>query len=138
MARITSSRGGDRTIGVLSRDTGVKIETIRYYERIGILPAPPRTEGGHRVYPAEDVRRLTFVRRARELGFSLGEVRELLRLAEDGGTCGDVKAITLAHAASVARKIADLDRLRTVLADMAATCEDGRVPDCPIIEALSA
>lgn len=138
MAGITTSRGGDRTIGVLSRDTGVKIETIRYYERIGILPAPHRTEGGHRVYPAETVRRLTFVRRARELGFSLQEVRGLLKLAEDRGTCAEVKAITLAHAASVARKIEDLDRLRTVLADMAATCEDGRVPDCPIIEALSA
>lgn len=124
------------TIGTLSRRTGCKVETIRYYERIGLLPVPPRTAGGHRAYAGEHLRRLFFIRRARQLGFALSEVRILLGLSEGGGSCAEVRAVTLDHLAQVRRKIDDLQRLEAVLGEMAARCEDGAVPDCPIIEAL--
>ncbi len=124
------------TIGALSRCTDCKIKTIRYYERIGLLPAPPRTAGGHRAYGDEHLRRLFFIRRARHLGFALSEVRTLLGLSEGGGSCAEVRAVTLDHLAQVRRKIADLRRLESVLGEMAAQCEGGTVPDCPIIEAL--
>ncbi len=125
------------TIGNLSKQTGCNIETIRYYERIGIMPAPPRTTGGHRVYGQDHVKRLTFIRRGRELGFKLEEVRGLLRLVDgDDYTCGEVKLLTLDHAREVRGKIADLRKMERVLTKMAAECEGGEVPDCPIIEAL--
>ena len=119
------------------RRTGCGIETIRYYERIGLLPAPPRSSGGHRLYGDAHLRRLTFVRRSRALGFTLAEVRELLGLVDGGAyTCADVRMITLDHLVEVRRKLADLKRLEAVLDDMAARCEGGRVPDCPVIDAL--
>lgn len=125
------------TIGKLVARTGVKVETIRYYERIGLLPVPARTEGGHRLYDREDGRRLKFIRRARELGFSIGEVRELLRLVDGGAyTCAQVKAVTARHLADVRRKLADLRRLERTLGTVAARCEGGTVPDCPILDAL--
>jgi MerR family mercuric resistance operon transcriptional regulator len=125
-------------IGALSERTGVNIETIRYYERIGMLPAPPRSEGGHRVYGSEHLKRLAFVRRCRELGFSLDDIRLLLNLVDGGDyTCAEVKAMTLAHADAIRRKIADLRRMERVLKDMAARCDDGNVPECAIVEALS-
>ncbi len=125
------------SIGALSKATGCNIETIRYYERIGLLPKPPRTQGGHRQYDEPELKRLTFVRRSRALGFTLDEIRGLLGLVDGGDyTCGEVKAITLDHLEEIRRKIADLTRLETVLRDMAAECEGGTVPDCPVIEAL--
>ncbi len=125
------------TIGKMSKLTGCNIETIRYYERIGIMPAPPRTTGGHRVYGQDQVKRLTFIRRGRELGFKLAEVRGLLRLVDgDDYTCGEVKLLTLDHAREVRGKIADLRKMERVLTKMAAECEGGEVPECPIIEAL--
>jgi MerR family mercuric resistance operon transcriptional regulator len=137
MPAITVSRGSGLTIGALSRRTRVNIETIRFYERIGILPKPPRSAGGHRIYGQDELMRLGFVRRSRELGFSLDEVRGLLRLV-DGGcwTCAEVKAITLNHLADVRGKIADLRRLERTLADVAGKCRGGKVPECPVIEAL--
>lgn len=126
-------------IGTLSRRTGVNIETIRYYERIGIMPEPPRSTGGQRIYETSHRRRLTFVRRSRELGFSLDEIRALLGLVDGGAyTCGEVHEMTLAHIADIRRKIADLRRMEQVLKDMAAKCEGGDVPECPILDALSA
>lgn len=126
-------------IGALSKRTGVKIETIRYYERIGIMPEPPRTEGGQRVYDHGHLSRLAFIRRSRELGFSLDDIRALLKLVDGGDyTCGEVRDMTVAHIADVRRKIADLRRMERVLKDMAAKCEGGDVPECPIVEALSA
>lgn len=137
MPVITVSRDPALTIGALSKRTGVNIETIRFYERIGILPEPPRTEGGHRAYGRRHLKRLSFVRRSRELGFSLDEVRGLLRLVDGGRyTCAEVKAITLDHLADVRRKIADLRRLERSLADVAGKCGGGKVPDCPVIDAL--
>ena len=125
------------SIGALSKATGCNIETIRYYERIGLLPKPLRTEGGHRQYGEAELKRLTFVRRSRALGFTLDEIRGLLGLVDGGDyTCGEVKVITLDHLQDIRRKIADLKRLEAVLRDMAAQCEGGTVPDCPVIEAL--
>ncbi len=131
-------RGGRLTIGELSKRTGCIIETIRYYERIGLMPEPPRTEGGHRSYDGDHLKRLTFIRRGRELGFTLQEVRDLLRLVDGGDyTCDEVKAFTLDHAAEIGHKIAELRKLEGVLREMAAQCDRGNVPDCPIVEALT-
>ena len=125
------------TIGGLSKGTGCNIETIRYYERIGLMPTPPRSQGGHRLYDEEHLKRLTFVRRSRELGFTLKEVRDLLRLVDGGSyTCAEVRTLTLDHAGEVRRKIEDLRKLEDVLKEMAAQCEGGEVPQCPIIDAL--
>ncbi len=138
MQDITASTGRTVAIGVLSKRTGVKIETIRYYERIGIMPNPPRTEGGQRIYGETHMKRLTFVRRSRELGFSLDDVRALLSLADGGEfTCGEVKEMTVAHIGDIRRKIADLRRMERVLKEMASKCDGGDVPDCPILETLS-
>ena len=125
------------TIGALARRTHCKIETIRYYEHIGLLPHPPRSGGGHRLYGEDHLKRLTFIRRGRTLGFTLDDIRGLLGLV-DGGTytCDEVKALTLEHLGEVRRKLADLRRLERVLKGMAAQCEGGAVPDCPVIDAL--
>lgn len=124
-------------IGELSQRTGVNIETIRYYERAGLLPSPPRTEGGHRLYADAHRKRLAFIRRSRELGFTLDEIRNLLRLAQGGHACGEVQEAALAHLKDIRRKIADLRRMERTLADTAARCEGGTAPDCPIIDVLS-
>ncbi|MGH6943356.1 MAG: MerR family transcriptional regulator [Geminicoccaceae bacterium] len=126
----------DLGIGELSRRTGVNVETVRYYERIGLVPPPPRTEGGHRLYPGGHLKRLSFIRRSRELGFTLDEIRNLLSLVDGGYTCGDVRSAALAHLAGIRRKIADLRRMERTLAETAARCEGGDAPGCPIIEAL--
>jgi MerR family mercuric resistance operon transcriptional regulator len=121
----------------MSRKTGVNIETIRYYERIGVMPRPIRTEGGHRAYNADQLKRLAFIKRSRELGFSLAEVRALLDLVDTGTyTCSEVHEMTTKHLAAVRKKIADLRRMESVLKDMAAECSQGDVPECPIIDAL--
>ncbi len=137
MAEKTRSQVQRLTRGRVSAQAGVNIETVRYYERIGLLPAPPRSEGGHRIYSEELLRRLIFIRRSRELGFTLEEVRGLLALVDGGDyTCAEVKALTLDHLGEVRRKLADLERLEAVLDDMAASCDGGQVPDCPVIDAL--
>lgn len=135
MSDITASR--TLPIGEMSRKTGVKIETIRYYERIGIMQNPARTEGGHRAYDADQLKRLAFIKRSRELGFSLGEIRALLDLVDTGTyTCSEVHEMTTKHLATVRKKVADLRRLERVLKDMAAECSRGDVPECPIIDTL--
>ena len=127
----------DLTIGALAERAGVHIETIRYYERIGVLPAPHRTEGGHRLYGREHLERLTFIRRGRELGFSLGEMRTLLGLMDGGHTCGEVRAVVLDHLGRIRAKIADLRRMERTLAGTAARCDGGNTPECPIVDVLS-
>jgi MerR family mercuric resistance operon transcriptional regulator len=123
--------------GELAQRSGCNIETVRFYEKQGLLPVPPRTAGGHRDYAQEHLRRLTFIRRSRELGFTLGEVRGLLGLVDGGDwTCGEVRAMTLEHLGDVRRKIADLQKLVVVLTEMAAQCDGGAVPECPIVDAL--
>lgn len=125
-------------IGALSEATGVHIETIRYYEKIGLAPKPPRSSGGRRVYDEEHRRRLVFIRRARELGFGLDDIRSLLGLADETPSCADVYALTERHLDGVRAKIADLKRLEQTLSRMAKDCDQSKTPDCPIIEALSA
>lgn len=124
-------------IGDLSRRTAVNIETISYYEKIGLLPPPPRTGGGHRLYGEVHRSRLAFIRRSRQLGFTLEEVRNLLGLVEGGHSCGQVKNAALSHLTSIRRKIADLRRMERTLAETAGRCEGGAAPDCPIVDALS-
>ena len=125
------------SIGALSKDTGVNIETIRYYERIGVMPAPERTASGFRKYREDHLKRLNFIRRGRELGFSLADLRGLLRLVDGHAyTCAQVRALTLEHLAETRRKITDLRRLERVMGAMAAKCTGRRIPDCPIIDAL--
>ena len=137
MPAITTSRGPVLTIGALSKGSGVNIETIRFYERAGVLQKPPRSMGGHRVYAQHHMKRLNFVRRCRELGFSLDEVRGLLHLVDGGRyTCAEVKTITLDHLADIRRKMADLRRLERTLAAVAGECRGGKVPECPFIDAL--
>ena len=125
------------SIGELSQRTGVNIETIRYYEKIRLLPPPPRTKGGHRVYPGAHLKRLLFIRRSRELGFTLDEIRNLLGLVEGGYTCREVQEAALAHLKNVRRKITDLRRMEWTLAETATQCKGGRAPDCPIVDVLS-
>ncbi len=137
MAEKMRSQGARLTRGVVAARTGCNIETVRYYERIGLLPPPPRTEGGHRIYDEYLLRRLNFICRSRELGFTIEEVRDLLGLVDGGGyTCAEVKEITLDHLRNVHVKIADLRRLERVLKEMVAKCEDEEVPECPVIDAL--
>jgi Cu(I)-responsive transcriptional regulator len=129
---------GHVAIGELGRLTGSKIETIRYYERIGLLAAPKRTAGNYRAYGPEHLKRLSFIRRSRDLGFSLDQVRALLDLSDDRNRpCEAVDTIAKSHLAEVDRKIADLRALRRELNGMITRCHCGTVADCRIIDALS-
>ena len=133
----TKSRAQILTIGALSQRTGVNVETIRYYERIGLLPSPPRSQGRHRLYDDHHRRRLAFIRRARALGFSLNDTRDLLGLARGHAlVCAEVKALTEQHIVDIRGKIRDLRKLGRVLSDLAAKCRGTTVPDCPILDAL--
>ena len=137
MAAITNPRGSALMIGELSRATGVNIETIRYYERVKMLPAPPRTAGGRRVYGPSQKRALAFIRRGRELGFTLEEIRALLDLSVPGqATCAEVKAIASQHLDSVRSRLADLARLEAILADAVARCTGEAAPACPVLDVL--
>lgn len=125
------------TIGELSRQTQVKVPTIRYYEQIGLLAEPTRTEGQQRRYRPEDIRRLNFIRHARELGFEVEAIRQLLDMAGDPDrSCGEVHAITKAHLEEVKDKIARLTALRDELEAMVA-CDHRKISDCRIIEVLA-
>lgn len=136
MRNDTSGKGLHRA--ALARRNGCNLETIRYYEKIGMMPEPPRTEAGYRVYDDRHVERLRFILRARELGFSLDDIRGLLALVDRGTqTCGEVKERTERHIADVREKIADLKRIERVLAETAAKCAGDEVPDCPVLEALT-
>ena len=135
MPAATKKRG--YAIGEMSRSTGVNIETIRYYERMGIMPKPDRTRGGNRQYNHEQLKRLFFVKRCRELGFSLREVRALLKMVDGHDfSCNEVHDMTILHLANVKKKLNDLKRLERSLEKMAAQCSKGDMPDCPIIDTL--
>lgn len=122
----------------LARATGCNLETIRYYEKIGLMPEPQRNASGWRVYGPEDVARLGFIMRARELGFSLDAVRDLLTLAQGGQSCAQVEAMARAHLDEVRARIARLERVEQVLAETVERCTGGAAPGCPVIEALGA
>ncbi len=127
------------TIGILSKRTGVHIETIRYYERTGILPIPERARNGRRIYAPADVRRVQLVRQARELGFEMKAVRVLLRLQErPEAPCADASAVTAELLAAVDRRIQQLSAVRDELAHMGRTCLNRRVANCRVIEGLLA
>ena len=126
------------TRGELAGRTGCHLETVRYYEQIGLLKAPRRAPNGHRTYADEDRRRLQFILRGRELGFPIDALRRLLSLVDrDAVTCGEVRRAALEHLSEVRTKIADLRRMERTLAATAARCRGGGVPQCPIIDALS-
>jgi len=126
-------------IGDLSKRTEVNIETIRYYEREGILPIALRSASGRRIYDEGDIRRLNFIHKCRGLGFSLKEVTSLLSLVDTGSyTCGQVHDLTLLHAEEVGNKIRDLQKMESVLLEMVEQCGEGSVPKCPIIDSLFA
>lgn len=125
-------------IGILSERSGVNIETIRYYERVALLPKPQRSAAGYRLYRTTDSDRLCFVRRARDLGFSLDEVRRLLDLADQKSrSCRRVHDIAVEHLAEVRAKIDDLRRMERVLATLVKACTQGTMPACPLLETLA-
>jgi len=127
------------TIGELAEQAGVGVETIRFYEREGLLAEPPRAPSGHRQYPERELTRLLFIRRAKELGFTLAETRELLELrATRGARCGRVKQRAEEKIADIERRVRTLQRMKRVLRKLHAACDGEQVPiaDCPILEAL--
>jgi DNA-binding transcriptional MerR regulator len=114
------------------------VETIRWYEKACLLPQPPRTSGNYRVYGQEELGRLSFIRRARDLGFSLDQVRDLLELASNvEGACDSVHENARAHIAAIDRKITDLSALRQELSRMSAACERGSMAECRILDVLA-
>ena len=126
-------------IGKLANRTGVNIETIRFYEKQGILPQPIRSDSGRRMYDFEDVKRLNFIHRCRGLGFSLKEILSLLSLVDGGDyTCKQVHEITATHVDDVKQKILALQQMESVLDDMIEHCSKGDVPECPILDSLFA
>ena len=127
------------SIGEVAKATGIKVVTLRYYEQLGLVPAPARTAGNYRAYSEKDLRRLRFIRRCRDLGFTLDQVRELLRLSsQKNQECSEVDRITRRHLTDVEAKISDLKRLAKVLRRISSRCRgDGLIADCRIIEALS-
>ena len=127
------------SIGELAKETGVKIVTIRYYEQIGVLPAPARTAGNYRAYNEGHAQQLRFIRRCRDLGFSLDEVRELFRLStENASSCADVCRIADRHLKAIEDKLTDLNRLASELSRISASCSgSGPMAECRILEALS-
>ena len=137
MRTITTSRSENMSIGALSRLTGVNIETIRYYERIKMLPVPPRTASGRRIYGSHDARILAFIRRSRELGFSIDEIRALLRLGgPENASCREVREIAAHHLKDIRAKLDDLKKLERLLAKTIARCSGRTAPDCPVLDIL--
>ncbi len=125
-------------IGDLAKATGTKANTIRFYEEIGLLPAPARTGGNYRVYDASHLRRLAFIRRCRDIGLGIDQVRELLDLADQRDrSCGSVEAIARSHRAAIGQKIVDLQAVDRELGRMIDRCGHGTVAECGILEALA-
>lgn len=126
------------TIGRLARDTATKVVTIRYYESIGLLPAPPRTASNYRLYDADHKARLDFIRRCRELGFGLEPIRELLDLSTDTARdCAQIDRIAREHLSTVEAKMRQLEILAAQLRRISEQCDGGRIANCRILEALS-
>lgn len=138
MHAITPGSRAALLIGELSRRSGVNIETIRYYERVKVLPPPPRSANGRRVYGPAETRTLAFIRRSRELGFTLDEIRTLLTLSayNGGGVCAEASSLATRHLVEVRAKIADLRAMEKALAAAVRQCEAGEAPGCPVIDTL--
>ena len=127
------------SIGQLAERSNCKVETVHYYEKTGLMPEPPRTEGGHRIYSFPHLKRLNFIRRSRELGFSIEKIRDLLKfIDEPDHYCGEIKAMAMLQAREVQQKIDDLERLKIALNEMVGKCkgEGFTIDNCPIIDAL--
>ena len=125
------------TIGSLGKKTGTKVQTIRYYEQIGLMPEPGRTEGGQRRYGDNELDRLSFIRHARQLGFSLDAIRELLDLSDHPDrSCEEADAIARRQLKQVHQRIARLEALRTELERMVHECSGGKTADCRVLEVL--
>tara|TARA_R110002096_G_scaffold100188_1_gene222065 strand:- start:660 stop:1082 length:423 start_codon:yes stop_codon:yes gene_type:complete len=125
-------------IGDLSRLTGVKVTTIRYYEHNGLMPEPDRAASGHRRYDGDALQRLGFIRQARELGFDLTAIRELLDLAADPGRpCSSVDSIAKRHVAAITEKIERLSALRGELQRVLDTCGSGQIGDCQVLQSIA-
>ena len=124
-------------IGEISARSGVPIETIRYYERISLMPKPARAANGRRCYDAKAAARLAFIRRARDLGFALADIRALLLLADNKAACRDAHALATRHRDAIRAKITELKRLERLLAGTTARCARTPAAPCPVIEALT-
>lgn len=130
--------GTGLNITAAAQATDLKVETIRWYESVGLVPAPPRSAGNYRVYGPAHVERLIFIKRSRDLGFTLDEIRALLDLADHPQrNCAEVETIARAHLAEIERKAVDLERLAVELRRIIASCSGGNVADCKIVENLS-
>jgi Cu(I)-responsive transcriptional regulator len=126
------------TIGKLAKATGTKVETVRFYEKMGLLPPPARTQSNYRIYEVMHLERLSFIRRARELGFPLDQVRDLLGLADQTDrSCAEVDMIARQHLDEVERKIADLAAMRDELTEVLSRCQHDTIAQCRIIETLA-
>lgn len=125
-------------VGEVARQAGVNLQTVHYYERRGLLPEPPRTGSNYRAYPPDAVRRIRFIKRAQELGFTLKEIRELLSLRAGGGSgCTDVRGHAEAKVRDIENKVRSLQAMRGVLLELIGECSgSGPVSECPILEAL--
>ena len=130
------SRDREFTIGQLSRLAGVSIETIRYYERIGLTARPPRTDGGRRAFGPDNLATLVFIKRCRDLGFSLDDIRALLTLRATQSRCSDVKSIAARHLEAVRVKLHSLSEIEESLTALIALCPGDTSTDCPVLEAL--
>jgi len=125
--------------GQLAKKANCKVETVYYYEKIGLIPEPPRTQGGHRSYDLDHAKRLNFIRRSRELGFTIVQIKELLKfIDEPHHYCGEVKAMAMLQAREAQKKIDDLERLKLALTKMVSQCKGSgySINNCPIIDAL--
>jgi MerR family mercuric resistance operon transcriptional regulator len=125
-------------ISEAARLTGVSVETIRYYERIALLPRPPRTPAGRRAFDGDGLQTLLFVKRSRELGFSLDDIRVLLALRASRSSCGNVKALAARHLETVRGKLRSLRGMEAGLSEVVALCPGGESTECPILDVLDA
>ena len=124
--------------GGLAKVAGCNLETIRYYEKIGLMLPPERSSGGHRIYADDDQSRLRFILRCRELGFSIEEIRSLLGLVDTGEySCAEINKLAVNHLATIRKKITDLRKLEKTLKTVSDECSKGDTPDCPIIDTLT-
>jgi len=126
------------TRGQLAKTSGVNPETIRYYEKLGLLPKPLRTESGYRLFSEEDIKRIKFIKRAKELGFTLKEIKELLQLRfETEGECSEVREIAEIKLKDVQKKIEDLEKIKSILEELINQCPSkGSILKCPIISSI--
>jgi len=133
---MTISQKREYTRGELAKEAGVNLETIRFYEKIGLMPDPPRSAAGYRCYSTDHLKRLKFIRRSRELGFTNNEVGNLLEMVDGIYVCNEVREIAMDNVSLIAQKMADLNKMKKSLETMASQCRGGTTPDCAIIDRL--